>query len=211
MTQEENEKLMYSSPEDQAFYLKCVEGLPTLAGLDGSGNGSDGVPLPYGTGAHSVRCLREIAALVQPSKILEIGFNMGWSAAMWLELCPETTLVSCDISEKEETLAAADILIKRYAKPNHILRFMYHNRNNESFSIHIKNTQFDLIFIDGGHLLEDVIIDIQLALDLKIKWLAMDDWLPEFGEVQKAVARFGDKLEVVNINGNIALLKNKTL
>jgi hypothetical protein len=36
----------------------------------------------------------------------------------------------------------------------------------------------------------------------------MDDWLPQYGQVQDAVKSFGNKLEVVNVNGNISLLKN---
>lgn len=211
MTQDEHNKLMYASDEDISIFNEWTKGLPSIGGLNGSGKDEDGIPIPYHCGPHSLRCFREIAEMTNPKKILEIGFNCGQSAAMWLELCSEAILISCDISEKKETLVAADILIKRYAKHHNILRFMYHNRNNESFVVHIKNTRFDLIFIDGGHLLEDVINDIQLALDLKIKWLAMDDWLPEFGEMQKAVETFGDKLEIVNVNGNIALLKNKTL
>jgi len=124
MTQEENEKLMYASDEDIAFYLKCVEGLPTLAGLDGSGNGSDGIPLPYGLGSHSVKCLREIIEIVKPKSIFEIGFNMGWSASLWLELSSKAYLYSCDISKKKETIEAAIVLTKRYGN-----RFTYQDRN----------------------------------------------------------------------------------
>jgi len=206
MTQEENEKLMYASDEDIAFYLKCVEGLPTLAGLDGSGNGSDGIKLPYGLGAHSVRCLREIVEIVKPTHILEIGFNMGWSSSLWLELAPRAQLLSCDISNKQETVEAAEILKNRGTK-----RFIYYNRNTDSFINYIYNFSFDLIFIDGAHELEYVIKDIELALSLKIPYIAFDDFLPEFGQVQDAIAMFGDKLEQVTVNGNIALYKNKTI
>lgn len=202
MTQEENEKLMYASDEDIAFYLKCVEGLPTLAGLDGSGNGSDGIPLPYGLGSHSVRCLREIVEIVKPTHILEIGFNMGWSSSLWLELAPKATVTSCDISTKNETLTAANILSERYLK-----RFSYFNRGGTWGAPFL----FDLIFIDGAHELEYVINDIELSLELKIPYISFDDFLEDFGDVQKAIATFGDKLEQVNVNGNIALYRNATL
>lgn len=207
MTQEEKEKLMYASKEDQEFYLKCVEGLPTLAGLNGSGNGSDGVPLPYGLGAHSVRCLREIVAMVQPKKILEIGFNMGWSSSLWLELVPESSVFSCDISNKHETLSAAEFLTNKYKNE---LRFIYFNRNEDFFD---KKDEYyyDLIFIDGSHEFKDVIEDINLALELKIPYISFDDFLPEFGQVQDAIVTFGDKLEQINVNGNIVLYKNKTI
>ena len=203
-----NEDLMYSSPEDQAFYLKCVEGLPTLAGLNGTGKDEDGIPLPYGCGPHSVRCLREIVEAVSPKHIMEIGFNMGWSAAMWLELAPNARLVSCDISQKKETLAAAEMLTIKYKG-----RFHYFDREEEDveLAMYALTKQFDLIFIDGSHLLDDVVKDIQFAIDVKIPYIAFDDYLPQFGEVQEAIAVFPSVLELIKVIGNIALYKNTTI
>lgn len=200
--------LMYASDEDIRFYLNAVHGLPTLAGLDGSGNGSDGIQLPFGLGSHSVRCLREIVDIVKPKHIFEIGLNMGWSAAMWLELTPEAKLMSCDISKKQETCLASEILRSRYGS-----RFNYFNRitEKERFLDYLFANEIDLAFIDGGHLLEDVKEDIQQCLVMGIPCIAFDDFLPQFGQVKEAIDTFGDKLEQLNINGNIALYKNKTL
>jgi hypothetical protein len=195
--------LMYSSPEDQLFYNNCTNGLPTLAGINGTGHDKFGIPLPYGTGPHSVRCLREIVEIVKPKSIFEIGLNMGWSSAMWLELS-DAQLISCDISYKDETINATSFLEAKYPG-----RFNYVNRLEiEKFKEAVTNKKFDLVFIDGGHLFEDVIADLQLCIDLNIPFFAMDDWLPDYGQVQDAVNSFGDELEVLNINGNIALLKN---
>lgn len=196
------EDLMYASKEDQEFYLKCVEGLPTLAGLNGSGKDADGIAIPYGLGSHSVRCLREIIEIVKPNTILEIGFNCGYSAALWMELAPNARLFTCDISYKAETIVAAEIMKERYKE-----RFFYSNRVDFPY-LHEK---YDLIFIDGSHLLQDVMEDIECALALKIPYLAFDDIMPAFGFAQDAINLFLDKLEVVNVNGNIALYKNKTL
>lgn len=206
MTQEENEKLMYASVEDMEFYLKCVHGLPTLAGLNGSGKDENEIPLPFGLGSHSVRCLREICEIVKPHSILEIGFNMGWSASLWLEIAPQATLISCDISRKQATLVAA-----RFLKEKYNARFVFIDRNSEFFDLFTQGNRFDLIFIDGAHELDGVIADIELALELKIHNIAFDDFLPDFGQVQEAIATFGDKLELVNVNGNIALYKNQTI
>lgn len=203
MTQQENDELMYSSPEDQAFYLKCVEGLPTLAGLNGTGKDADGIPLPYGVGPHSVRCFREVVEIAKPSAMFEIGFNMGWSAALWLELTG-AIVHSCDISQKAETIRAAQVLTQKYQG-----RFHYYNRNE------LNNSAFpagwDMIFIDGGHLLEDVKEDIQFCLNWHTPYLVFDDIMPEFGQVQEAIDSFGNKLELIKVMGNIALYKNTTL
>lgn len=219
MTQQENDELMYASPEDQEFYLKCVEGLPTLAGLDGTGKDSNGVPLPYGCGPHSVRCLREIIEIVNPKSIFEIGFNMGWSSSIWLELS-KSHLLSCDISIKQETIIAAKYLKDKWGE-----KFEYAHRNNlnefchdlarESRQLRQYSyeyyTSFDLIFIDGSHLLEDVKNDIQFALLLQIPYLAFDDILEQFGPGVMPAIREYPQLELVKEMGNIALYKNKTV
>lgn len=194
--------LMYSSEEDKIFYNNCTAGLPSLAGVNGTGKDKWGIPLPYGTGPHSVRCLREIVEIVKPTSIFEIGLNMGWSSAMWLELS-NAEVVSCDISYKDETVNAATFLEEKYNG-----RFKYANRlEKEKFDLSV-NKKFDLVFIDGGHEYDDVVVDLKLCIELNIPFFAMDDWLPQYGQVQDAVKSFGDKLEVLNINGNIALLKN---
>jgi hypothetical protein len=196
--------LMYASDTDKQFYADCTNGLPSLSGINGDGKDKFGVPLPYGTGPHSVRCLREIVDIVKPKNIFEIGLNMGWSSAMWLELSPKAKVTSCDISYKDETIAAAEFLSNKYPK-----RFKYANRlEPEAFDKITKGKDFDLVFIDGGHLIDDVIADLRLCMDLNIPFFAMDDWLPDYGQVEEAAKTFGGDLEVVNINGNIALLKN---
>lgn len=196
--------LMYASEADKQFYAECTNGLPSLAGINGTGKDKFGEPLPYGTGPHSVRCLREIVDIVKPKNVFEIGLNMGWSSAMWLELSKKAKVTSCDISYKDETIAAAQFLTNNYPD-----RFTYVNRlESESFEKATKNKGFDLAFIDGGHLLDDVVSDLKFCMELNIPFFAMDDWLPEYGEVEKAVKTFGNDLELINVNGNIALLKN---
>jgi len=202
-----NEELMYAGPEDQAFYLKCVEGLPTLAGLNGTGKDAEGIPLPYGVGPHSVRCLREIVEISNPKNIFEIGFNMGWSSSLWLNLTSkETKVVSCDISFKEETTYAAKFLQMKYPG-----RFKFYFRQLQDMSV-IEELPFDLCFIDGCHLYEDVVKDIELcAVYYQCPWIAFDDILPQFGPgVQKAIDDFG-KLEHIQTIGNISLYKNTTI
>jgi len=204
MTQEENEKLMYSSQEDQTFYLNAVRDLPTLAGLNGTGKDKFGIPLPFGTGPHSLRCLREIVEIVKPEFIFSIGTNMGYGDAMLLELAPDAGLVSCDISYKDETIIAAQILTERYAP-----RFAYLNRTEKEFLPFVEKMKFDLCFVDGSHEKVDVIEDIELCLKLKIPYIAFDDIIKDFGFAQDAINEFLDKLELVKELGNIGLYKNK--
>ena len=204
MTEQE---LMYASDEDIAFFHKCTAGLPGVEGFSGTGFDANGERIPYGVGPHSVRCFREIVDIVKPKSILEIGFNLGYSCSIWLNLTNGAKVLSVDISDKAETLKAGEILNEKFFS-----RFSFiicdSAKLMEEWGITLEKQKFDLTFIDGGHLEHHVMADIKLALDLKIKWLAFDDILSQFGPgVLPAIAKHS-QLEEVKTLGNIALYKN---
>ncbi len=199
-----DKELMYSTPEDQVFWLKCVSGLPGLEGFSGTGFDSRGKQIPYGTGPHNLPAYREIVEVIKPKKIFEIGFNLGYSAAVWLELTT-AKIFTIDISDKEETLKASEVMTERYGD-----RFEFMCIDSmlmrEKGLWPCQDDMFDMAFIDGGHLEEHVTNDIQLCLDAGIDMLVLDDWLHQFGPgVQVSVAKF--PLEVVKVWGNTALVK----
>lgn len=197
--------LMYASDEDIAFYQKCEQGLYSIGGMNGTGKDEDGIPIPYHCGPHSVRCLKAIVNIVNPKSIFEIGFNCGHSSSMWLNLSL-ADVFSCDISKKKETLHGASILWQ-----NHGDRFTYCDRNDEFFMDYLKGRNFDMCFLDGGHLYEDVIADIELCLHLSIPYIAFDDILKEFGPgVMPAIKQY-PQLELVKEFGNIGLYKNLSI
>lgn len=198
-----SEDLMKSTIEEQEFWCNCVRKLPRLEGFSGTGLDKFGEKIVWGTGAHSLKAFRETFNYVMPKSVLEIGFNMGYASVVFLELSRFCFVCSCDISLKDETIKAAEILKEKYKR-----RFMYFNRLNPMFDAFVGGTQFDLCFVDGSHLKEGVMEDLSLCLKLQIPFLLMDDWLPQFGGIQEAVATFGDRLSVIKLWGNIALLKN---
>jgi len=199
MTEQE---LMYASNEDIAFFHKCTAGLPGVEGFSGTGFDAKGERIPWGVGPHSVRCFREIVDIVKPKSILEIGFNLGYSASIWLNLT-DATLVSVDISDKAETMRAAELLFEQFNTRIHVVI-----KDSAQVFPDVCYRKYDLAFIDGGHLEHHVMADIKLALDLKIKWFAFDDILSQFGPgVLPAIAKH-PQLEEVKTMGNIALYKN---
>jgi hypothetical protein len=108
-------------------------------------------------------------------------------------------------SNKAETLHSAKILTNRFPD-----RFEFILFDSAKVYDHIKYRNFDMIFIDGGHLDHHVMADIKLAQDLEIPWLIFDDWLPQFGPgVQPSIAKY--PLEVLEIIGNIAICKWKPI
>lgn len=203
-----DEALLYASEEDWAFYRNAIEGLPTREGKNGDNLDKFWIPIPYHSGPHILRHFREVIEIVQPKALLEVGFNMGHSAAMWLNLTSYNLgVISLDVSEKEETLNGAAILENNYPS-----RFSYINRNSKRFDrfysswMELPATGFDLCFIDGAHDEKSIIEDTEMCINLKIPYIFYDDWYPRYGETQKAVAEFPE-LELVKDMNNLRLYK----
>jgi len=123
--------------------------------------------------------LREFVAKRQPKSIMEIGFNGGHSALLFLSITPpETKVVSFDLGEYAYVFAA-----KRYIDsvfpgrhtlvtgdstatiPNYEEQVAHRLKNAET----APPLKFDLIFIDGGHQddipLKDILNSQRLARD----------------------------------------------
>lgn len=197
MTEEE---LMYSTPEELEFWHKCVKGLPGLEGFLKTGLDKYGQPIPFGTGPHCLKAFRAALDIVQPKSILEIGFNLGYSSAVFLK-ASRAKVVAVDISDKAETIFAAEKLAARFKA-----RFNFILSDSSKVLDKVKKFKFDMIFIDGGHLEDQVTIDLQLGMDLGINYFLLDDWLPQFGPgVQVSIGKFN--LEMIKNWGNIVLFK----
>lgn len=198
MTEREltDEELLYASEEDWAFYNeRILPGLPTMAGANGDGKDKFGEYIPYHSGPHILRHFRDTIEIVKPNTILEIGFNMGHSASMWLNLC-DASIVSIDVSRKDETQQASVVLYQKFAG-----RFAFQFREEKIFDL-----SYDMCFVDGAHDEENITNDIELCKSMKIPFLLFDDWYPRYGETQKAVAKFPE-LELVKDMNNLRLYK----
>ena len=120
--------------------------------------------------------IEEIIDITKPKTILEIGFNIGFSAVHWLELS-KAKLVSIDICRHNDTLPASKVISKLYSK-----RFEFINCDSTVVYPQIKDRKFDLIFIDGNHFLPGPISDLFMSYALGAPWVLVDDYdlLPVF-------------------------------
>ena len=150
--------------------------------------------------------------------ILEIGFNIGYSASMWLEFDPDkkSTLTSVDIGIHKDTEAAASAV-----KNLHGDRFSFILSDSKKVKQQLEGQLFDLAFVDGDHSDIGVASDIRLCLDLQIPLLLFDDYWTELDQngVRKVCTQFVDErklslLEVYNLDSDqpkIALYRNDTI
>lgn len=187
------------APAEELLFLELIHELPGRKGFGDNGFDKQGVAIPYGCGPHCIKVIKKVCEIVRPKAILEIGFNMGHSSAMWLHFSM-ATVVAVDISDKDETLSAAKHLSKND-------RFEFILSDSATVYEKLKGKHFDAIFIDGDHLEEGVLNDINLGLKLGIKTFIFDDWLFKYGPgVQPAIAR--SPLQITHLLGNIAIASN---
>lgn len=93
-------------------------------------------------------------------RVMEIGFNAGHSAELFLESNPQITLTSFDLSLHEYVQSAKEYIDKVY--PNRHTLVLGDSR--ETIPKYIQDhpgEKFDLIFIDGGHTYEIAKSDLE--------------------------------------------------
>ena len=150
--------------------------------------------------------------------ILEIGFNIGYSASMWLEFDADkkSTLTSVDIGIHRDTVKAAEAV-----KNLHKDRFEFILCDSKKVKNQLKGRLFDLAFIDGDHSAVGVHSDIQLCMILQIPLLLFDDYWTkgDTNPIRGVCEQFVEakKLSLVEVydldteQPKIALFKNDTI
>ena len=191
--------LMASTKEEDDFFHMATEGQPSHAGFTGTGFDANGVQIPFSLGYHSVRSMKYLIEKsgFKSGRMLEIGFNLGYSARIWLHLLPDIHLTSVDISNKAETLAAANVVWTKFPD-----RFVFACADSKTIASKLEKN-FGLAFIDGDHTEEGIIADVQVCLDLGIRTMIFDDFLPQFGMTIPALAKFPVKR--FEPHGNLAI------
>lgn len=179
--------LFYATEEERQWFDQVTAGLPVRDESE-----------PYHCLAHTVRNFRRVHEWAKPVTVLEIGFNLGHSAAIWLGLGASVWSIEKRCSMR--IARALDILSNRFGSSRISLVI------GDSAKVELPAGWpriYDLIFVDGGHELEDVRADIALGREMGVKHFLFDDWQPQFGPgVQPAIAEA--KLLPLAVLGNMA-------
>ena len=149
------------------------------------------IPTPEVVGS-----LREIGSKHNIKKILEIGFNTGWSSTILFKTFKDITVTSIEINKSFNAIEASKLINLKF---NNFLTIIW----EDSFKVYetlkknqnlLPESNYDTSFIDGDHGYEAVKNDINLCMYLGIKNIIFDDSLNP--NVLRAI-REEKKLELV--------------
>ncbi len=147
------------------------------------------------TAGNDFAIFTDVIQLVQPQRILETGFFRGGSAALLLHLS-QAHVTSVDPmvdplgAFHEGRIENVDILKEWFPG-----RFTFLQKSSSDVRPDLAGQQFDLFNLDGDHRPTGIVNDFQLALDLDIPWLLVDDFLTPVSDVYWS--QFADRYEIV--------------
>lgn len=128
-----------------------------------------------------------VLGFVKPSNILEIGFFRGGSALIMLSLREQALLTSVDPvfnvtdqllgNSRESGHHDGEYECIEIIKRSFPDRFTFIEKRSQDVFPDLQDKVFDFMFIDGDHWEDGARTDFQLALDLKVPHVLVDDWI----------------------------------
>lgn len=159
----------WSTAEDNALFREFTRYLPKR-----------GPGMPYHSGPQNISRFADMISVMDPSLVVEIGFNLGHSAAIMLGLGVEK-VISIQPAMNEKTEQAIDALASVYGDR---FRFVLSDSTGSATFI----PQPDILFIDGDHSYGWVMKDIAFGRELRAHAFFLDDYDSHHGPgVIKAV------------------------
>jgi predicted O-methyltransferase YrrM len=150
----------------------------------------------YWSTTDCVDVAKDILDITKSKTMLEIGFNIGYSASTWLEQGIENLIV-LDIGYHSDTLPAIKATAKHYSDKS-VLWWIGDSTSDDAKELDIPKV--DLSFIDGEHSYRAAMSDSLLSLQYGADWLVYDDVIDSHPNgIDKAIdeLRMAGKIEVV--------------
>lgn len=152
----------------------------------------------YWSTTDCVTVAQDILSITKAKSLLEIGFNIGYSASVWLESGIESIIV-IDIGTHKDTLDAIQATALNF-KDKSVQWWIGDSTSETAKNLDID--KIDLSFIDGEHTYRAALSDSYLSIDYGADWLVYDDVMPDSSNNIHAAI---DKLER---DGKIEVVKS---
>jgi predicted O-methyltransferase YrrM len=118
-----------------------------------------------------IKVANSIIDITKANSMLEIGFNIGYSAATWIQSGIKTLYI-IDINYHPDTEAALHATKETFTDVH--VDWLLANSTHQIAKDWIIPT-VDMAFIDGEHTYEATFSDSMLSIEKGAKWLAYDD------------------------------------
>lgn len=118
-----------------------------------------------------IAAAKEIMAITQPKQIVQLGFNAGHSAVLWLYFS-NADVLSVDIGLHDVYKKGIEVVGDWY--PNRIQFITSDTRYVYPMLAPLKNS-VDLIMIDADHSYQGILRELDIAIKLNASYILMDD------------------------------------
>lgn len=125
----------------------------------------------YWSTTECVQVAKDIISRTSSRTMLEIGFNIGYSASTWLENGIDHLIV-LDIGTHADTLPAIKATALHY-KPKRVQWWIGDSTSSEAKELDIP--KIDIAFIDGEHTYRAAMSDSLTSIAYGADWLVYDD------------------------------------
>jgi predicted O-methyltransferase YrrM len=150
----------------------------------------------YWSNSDCIDVAKDILDITNSKTMLEIGFNIGYSAATWLSYGIES-LVVIDIGIHKDTLPAIRKTAHTFSD-KYISWWIGDSTSEEAKELDIEG--IDIAFIDGEHSYRAALSDSYLSIDYGANWLVYDDVIEGHSNgIDRAIdkLRLDGRIEVV--------------
>lgn len=128
---------------------------------------------------------QDVIDIVKPNEILETGFFQGLSSLIFLYFSHANVTSVDPMINLYQPWVKHDGKIENVQKlkdafPN---RFAFYQKSSSVVRPDLVNKKFDLFFVDGDHWPDGITNDLQMALDLRIPYILVDDFVTDVERV----------------------------